>query len=120
MVLALLLSEGAARAQDAGLTAGQGDVPLAAASVRHGLLDLDDGITVQVDGGVWLSDDTAAARARDIVRLAAENRELKAAPAPQVPTPAAVVIGFVAGAVIGGAGAAYGVFRVCAATAVCR
>lgn len=57
-----------------------GDRPLRVLGVSHGLLALDDGRTVTVDGGVWLDDPTAIARAQDLERLAAENAELRAKP----------------------------------------
>ncbi len=117
IVLTAMLLAGAVRAQDARSDAGVSDVPLAVASVRHGLLELDDGTTRYVDGGVWLSDDTAAQRVRDIVRLAAENKVLRETPAP---TPVAVAVGLAVGVVLGGAGAAFGTFKLCQSTALCQ
>lgn len=75
------------------------------AGVRSGRLELDDGRFVTVDGGVWLDTELAVARARDLERLAAENKALKTQPPAQVPAGYALVLvgglvlGFVAGAV---------------------
>lgn len=97
--LALLcLLSGSTFAQDAGV----GDFPLRAAGVAHGALVLDDGRALDVDGGVWLDDATALARAKDLERLAAENAELRKTPtAPPVTILLAVAlaigVGFVGG-----------------------
>jgi len=84
LAIALAVSGGAAQGSDGGL-----DAPLLAAGVRSGALELDDGRAVLVDGGVWLSDALALERAKDLERLAAENKALKAAPV--VPPPVFVV-----------------------------
>ena len=71
---------------------GGADAPLRAVGVAHGLLELDDGRIVTVDGGVWLADQVALDRARDIERLAAENRELKSHPVEVPVVPLVTVI----------------------------
>ena len=82
---------------------GGADAPLRAVGVAHGLLVLDDGRTVTVDGGVWLADEVARDRARDQARLAAENRELKSHPVEVPVVPIAVVLVTVAlAAFVGG------------------
>lgn len=75
----LLASEGAS-----GAPAGGGDAPRVA-SIRRASAVLDDGRELELDGGVWLSTDTAIARARDLERLAVENAELRRAPPPPPP-----------------------------------
>lgn len=81
------------------LTADAGsDAPVRAVGVRHGLLELDDGRTLYVDGGVWLAEDLARERVANEWRLAEENRALKSSP------PVAVVVAVVLGAVVGLAG----------------
>lgn len=98
LLLALLLASGGASAVDAG------DAPRVV-SVRHALLVGDDGRTYSLDGGVWLADPVAIARAQDLERLAAENKTLRSTP----PTPplamtlavlAALVLGFTGGALL--------------------
>lgn len=82
-----------------------GDAPIRAVGVAHGLLLLDDGRTVSVDGGVYLSDAVAIERVRYDARLEAENQALKAAPPPAVvpPIPFAVTVVVVAlAAFVGG------------------
>lgn len=80
-----------------------GDAPLRVVGVAHGLLVLDDGRTVDVDGGVWLTDSIAIARAQDIERLAAENAELRRAPPPPPPWYLVAAVLLAAGAgVVGG------------------
>lgn len=82
-----------------------GDAPIRAVGVAHGLLLLDDGRTVSVDGGVYLSDAVAIERVRYDARLEAENKALKAAPPPAVvpPIPFAVTVVVVAlAAFVGG------------------
>ncbi len=71
----LLTSEGASGAADAG------DAPRVA-SIRRASAVLDDGRELELDGGVWLSTETAIARAQDIERLTVENAELRKAPPP--------------------------------------
>lgn len=82
------------------------DAPVRAVSVRHAMIEADDGRTLFVDGGVWLAEDVARARVANEWRLDAENRALKAAPAP-VPTGylVAILAGLGAG-LVGGAFAA--------------
>ena len=81
-----------------------GDAPIRAVGVAHGLLLLDDGRTVSVDGGVYLSDAVAIERVRYDARLEAENQALKTAPPPVVPPiPFAVTVVVVAlAAFVGG------------------
>lgn len=94
LLLALVLS------QDAGV-----DAPRRSLSVRHGLLELDDGRVVTVDGGIWFTEALARERVANEWRLAAENEKLKAEPPPIAPTPVgyvvAVVIGLGGGVVLG-------------------
>jgi len=69
-----------------------GDAPIRAVGVAHGLLLLDDGRTVTVDGGVYLSDAVAIERVKYDARLEAENQALKQTPAPVVVPPLAFVV----------------------------
>lgn len=68
------------------------DVPRAL-SVRHGMLELDDGGVRYVDGGVWLSDAAALDAARDRARAEALAKAIREAPPePQGVSPAAVSV----------------------------
>lgn len=96
LALALLSSEGAAAAPDAGQL--QPDAPLRVASVRRATAELDDGRLVELDGGVWLDTDTAIARAKDLERLAAENVALKSAPPPAPPLAMTLLLAVALGA----------------------
>lgn len=93
--LALVLTGGA-------VPDGGGDAPRVA-SVRHALAVLDDGRTVELDGGVWLSTELAIARAQDLERLSAENRALRTSPTP----PPLVVLVLVSLALGAGVAAGY-------------
>lgn len=88
----------------ASIDAGEVDVPRAA-SVSHGLLVLDDGRLLTVDGGVWLSEALARQTLEHRARLEAENRALRDAPAG--PPPWWFVLSVVLAA---GAGVATGYF----------
>lgn len=87
ILVAVLLLSARAVAADAGT-----DAPIRAVGVAHGLLLLDDGRTVTVDGGVYLSDAVAIERVKYDARLEAENQALKQAPAPVVVPPLAFVV----------------------------
>lgn len=94
-LVVLLTSEGASGADG-------GDAPRVA-SIRHASAVLDDGSALELDGGVWLSTDTAIARAKDLERLAAENATLRQQPPPPPPLAISLLIilavsaGFAAG-----------------------
>lgn len=96
----VLLLSARAVAADAGT-----DSPIRAVGVAHGLLLLDDGRTVTVDGGVYLTDAVAIERVRYDARIEAENRALKSSPPPAAvpPLPFAVTVVVVAlAAFVGG------------------
>lgn len=98
--VAVLLLSARVLAADAGA-----DAPIRAVGVAHGLLLLDDGRTVTVDGGVYLSDAVAIERVKYDARLEAENQALKQAPTPVAVPPLAfavtVVVALAAGFVGG-------------------
>jgi len=87
----LLASGGAPASTDAG------DAPRVV-SVRHALLLGDDGRTYDLDGGVWLDDATLMQRAKDLERLAAENRALRETP---VAPPLAMTLAVLSALVLG-------------------
>jgi len=93
LALALVPSGGAVRDEST-------DAPRAL-SVRHGLLELDDGGVRYVDGGVWLSDAAALDAARARARAEALDRALREAPPEQQgvsPAAVSVVVALVAAA----------------------
>ncbi len=106
LLLALVL------AADAG-----SDTPLRTVSVRHALIEADDGRTVFVDGGIWLAEDVARLRVANEWRLDAENRQLRAAPPP---VPSGYVWSFALGVLFGGIGAGVAAVKLCGSTTLCR
>lgn len=94
--LALVLTGGA-------VPDGGGDAPRVV-SVRHGLVVGDDGRTVELDGGVWLSTELAVARAQDLERYHAEVLALRQQPPPP---PAAIIIAALVLALGGGVAIGY-------------
>ena len=62
-------------------------------SVRHALVQTDDGETLTLDGGVWLDDATAIAKAQ---RLAQCSAELEASRQREVSRPISPVVSVVA------------------------
>lgn len=61
------------------------------------------GVRLEVDGGYWLSDAAGEARAKQLERLAEQNRDLRRAPPP--PPPPAFVVATVASFLAGVAAA---------------
>lgn len=65
-------------------------------SVREGVLTLEDARIVSVDGGVWLSDEKAAAIALELK----EARRLSSPPPPPPPTAAPINVESVVSAIV--------------------
>lgn len=94
LALAIALLSARVLASDAGT-----DAPIRAVGVAHGLLLLDDGRTVSVDGGVWLSDAVAIERVKYDARLEAENQALRDSPPPAAVPPLPFAVALVAVAI---------------------
>lgn len=99
------------------LCAESGDAPFRVLSIQDGVLTLEDGRVVAVDGGVWLADDIAIARAKDLQRLAAENATLKTAPPT---TSGSLVVALVVGITLGVALGLTVAVAACTGTGLCH
>lgn len=81
------------------------DVPRAV-GLSRALALTTDGERLVLDGGVWLRDDVAIAAASELVRLRAENGELRTTATPTAPTllwavGVSLVIGLAGGLALG-------------------
>lgn len=87
--------------------------------VRRAVVELPDGGVVIVDGGVWLSDGIALARANDLVKTQAELDALRQQPLPQKSS-AVIVVTNVLTALVHTAGALIGTCLATTGNALCQ